>query len=235
MSDKKIKKAFILAAGFGLRLRPLTDSMPKALVLYKGRPMIENVIDKLTSYGIDEIYINTHHLAEKMNEYFSQRTGMGNITLIHESQILGTGGAIMNASRNLSDADDILIYNTDVDCNLDIGNFFEFHLKNRGIATLCVQRRATSRYLLCSSSGKLEGRTENGENIIYTLHKGEILERAFCGIHIINKRIFDVLGQNDQNFEIIPAYMNIIKNNENIYTYDITEIYWKDLGIPQNL
>ena len=99
MENKFSKTAFILAAGFGTRLQPYTDSLPKALVPYKGKPMIENVITKLVEYGYNRILINTHHLYRKMEDYFSQRQGNENIILIHEEKILGTGGALKNAER----------------------------------------------------------------------------------------------------------------------------------------
>ena len=114
MKNPEVKKAFILAAGLGTRLKPLTENLPKALVPFKGKPMIENVISKLNRAGINDILINTHHRADKMEEYFANRSGNENITLIHEAQILGTGGAIKNAEKHLSDTEAFLVYNTDV-------------------------------------------------------------------------------------------------------------------------
>lgn len=235
MTGPKIRKAFILAAGLGTRLMPLTNDLPKALVPYKGKPMIENVIAKLVEAGINEIIVNVHHFADKMDDYFSQREGAGNITLIHEKQILGTGGAIKNAEEFLSDAEDFLVYNTDVDCDIEIDKFCDFHFERKGIASLCVQKRKTTRYLICDIAGKLVGRTENGENIFYLRSENEIKLRAFCGIHLINKRLFRYLDGKTGFFDVIPEYMSIISRGEDIFTHDISEIYWKDLGIPQNL
>ena len=235
MSELSVKKAFILAAGFGTRLKPYTDDIPKALVPYKGKPMIENVIDKLLSYGFEKIAVNTHHFSEKMKVYFAGRSSKPEITLIHEAEILGTGGALKNAETYFSDAEDVLIYNTDVDCEIDLNEFYRFHIEAKGIATLCVQTRKTSRYLLCNGIGKLVGRTENGIDSVYSSDSTAYVRKAFCGIHIVNRRIFSFLHEKSGNFDIIPEYMRMIRANGDLFTYDITGIKWKDLGIPQNL
>jgi len=235
MNEYNIKKAFILAAGFGTRLKPLTEKLPKALVPYKGRPMIENVISKLISFGIDDIVINTHHHADKMEEYFSSRSGSGNITLLHETEILGTGGALKNAQKELMESENFLVYNTDVDCDLNLDDFCIFHFENKGIATLCVQERRTSRYLICDKAGKLIGRTENGKNVFYSEVTEEFRLTAFCGIHIMNKDIFSYFPEIELNFDIIPVYMSLVKDSKQIFTYDISGVQWRDLGTPENL
>lgn len=235
MKNPEVKKALILAAGLGTRLKPLTDYLPKALVPFNGKPMIENVINKLTRAGINNILINTHHHADKMEEYFADRSGNEKITLLHETRILGTGGAIKNAEKHLSDTDAFLVYNTDVDCEVDIKDYIHFHFTKNAIATLCVQERKTSRYLICNEIGKLIGRTENGQIVIYGKKSEIIFTKAFCGIHIINRGIFSFLNQKKDNFDIIPEYMKILKKNEEIMIYDITGTYWKDLGTTQNL
>jgi len=237
MSDKKITSAFILAAGFGTRLKPYTKELPKALVLYNGKPMIENVISKLKIIGITEFYINTHHFAEKMNNYFLKRKSNESITLIHEKEILGTGGALKNAEEYLNKHQNFIIYNTDVDCDADMNEFYKFHKNSNSIATLCVQDRITNRYLLCSKNGILVGRTEDNEEKIYSESVNEENSRkmAFCGIHIVNSRIFNNLRVAPEKFEIIPFYMNMLKLGEKISIFDITKNRWKDLGIPENL
>lgn len=235
MNNYTIKKALILAAGFGTRLKPLTYNLPKALVPYKGRPMIENVISKLSSYGIDEIVINTHHHADRMEDYFSSRSGNEKITLIHEEEILGTGGALKNAERELIGSESFLVYNTDVDCEVNLEEFIKFHQEKAGIATLCVQERETSRYLICDCAGKLIGRTEGGQKVFYSKTAKEYRLMAFCGIHILNSGIFSFFPKNESNFDIIPLYMSLLENDRQINYYDISSVYWKDLGTPENL
>lgn len=231
-------KAFILAAGFGTRLKPFTDTLPKALVPYKKKPMIENVIHKLKNDGFKDIFINTHHFSGLIKEYFKNRKGEENITLIYENEILGTGGAVKNAKKYLKNSDNFIVYNTDVDCDASINLILKYHLESGAIATLGVQDRKTSRFLLTDINGRLIGRTENGEDIIYAEDSQSIMTykyKAFCGIHIISAEIFDYLYAFNYPFDIIPVYMHLIKLGKLLLTYDLSGISWKDLGIPENL
>lgn len=235
--QSKIKKAFILAAGYGTRLIPLTNNTPKALVEYNRKPMIETAISKIVSAGIYDIIINIHHHADRMKEYFSERKGRENITLIEEPKILGTGGAIKNAENILKDEENFIVYNTDVYTDSDLSMMIEDHLSKSPLATLCVQNRKTSRYLLCNKDGEITGRVENGLNKFYKFNSNEndIKLTAFCGIHVINNRIFSILPPAESQYDIIPVYMSAINDDFIVNSYDITGFLWKDLGIPQNL
>lgn len=236
MENKFSKTAFILAAGFGTRLQPYTDSLPKALVPYKGKPMIENVITKLVEYGYNRILINTHHLYRKMEDYFSQRQGNENIILIHEEKILGTGGALKNAERYIEDSDSLLIYNTDVDSNVDLYELEKFYVESKAAALLCVQDRKTSRYLLCDKNNRIIGRTESGNPVIYDKNfNSYVFKKAFCGIHIVNPGIILDFPQINEAYDIIPQYMKMISEGTMVSSFDISVSKWKDLGIPENL
>ncbi len=235
---KRIDTALILAAGYGSRLKHLTKDLPKPLVEFKGKPMIENVITKLESFGVKNILINTHHHHQKMEEYFNHRKHSSNIQLIYEKEILGTGGAIKNAEKYLTDFNDFLVYNTDVDCEIDLNVFENFHFSINSLGTLVVNNRKTSRYLLTSLNGVLLGRTENDINVYYSINKPSsenTIFKAFCGIHILNNKIFKFLPANGEFSDIIPIYMSIIKQGLELFTYDISGVYWKDLGMPENL
>lgn len=236
MENKQPKTAFILAAGFGTRLKPYTDSLPKALVPYKGKPMIENVISKLADCGYNRILINTHHFYRKIEEYFSQREGNENIILIHEEKILGTGGALKNAERYFEDSDSLLIYNTDVDSNVDLFELEKFYVESKAAALLCVQDRKTSRYLLCDKNNRIIGRTESGNPIIYDKNfLSYDFKRAFCGIHVINPAFVKDFPAANDSYDIIPQYMKLISEGNLIKSFDIRNAAWKDLGRPDNL
>lgn len=232
----RIDTAFIPAAGFGTRLNHLTRDLPKALVKFKDWPMIENVITKLEEYGIKNIIINTHHHHSKMEDYFSARKKtFSEIILIHEKEILGTGGALKNAEKFLKASSNFLVYNTDVDSDIDLNKLDEMHHNSNSVATLAVQDRKTSRYLLTDDNGSLIGRTENGINIVYKPGKFEVINlKAFCGIHLLNISVLTNIPS-DQNIDIIPVYMSLLEQNNNINTFNITGTKWKDLGIPENL
>lgn len=229
-----LRKAMILAAGFGTRLKPLTDNTPKALVPYNGKPMIQNVIEKLKSAGINDIVVNTHYLHEQVEEFFRMNSFGVKITLSHENEILETGGGIKNAKTFLEDAGNFLVYNTDVDSDINIGLMYEHHLKHQPLATIAVKERKTSRPLLFDEKNNLAGRVIENKEYIYGKRSGGLKSSAFCGIHIISCGIF-TLFPNENKFDIISFYMNMVKAGEKISGYDIEDCYWKDLGSAKNL
>lgn len=224
-----LKKAMILAAGFGSRLKPLTDTVPKALIPYNGFPMIYNVIQKLKFAGIESIVINTHYLSEQMKKYFEENDFGIEINLVHENEILGTGGAIKNAAQYLNNSGDFLVYNVDVSSDIDINEMYKFHIFNNSFATLAVKERKSTRYLIMDSENKLVGRVLEGEKHIYTTVFYQQLETAFCGIHIISQEIFSNFPQ-DPCFDIMPVYMDLLKNGKKLMCFDIKDAFWRDLG-----
>jgi NDP-sugar pyrophosphorylase family protein len=229
MSSNNLTKAMVLAAGFGTRLKPLTDKTPKALVEIDGKPMIENVILKLAGSGIKEIIINTHYLFDKIEKYFMENDFGVNITLIREKEILGTGGAIKNAQSYLKDSEDFLIYNVDVNSDLDIVSMYNFHISNSSFATLAVKKRKTSRPLIVDSNNNLIGRSVNSQKYIFRSYLGKELETAFCGMHIVSSKIFSYFPK-ESNFDIMPVYMDLIKSGKNLMCFDIKSAFWEDLG-----
>jgi MurNAc alpha-1-phosphate uridylyltransferase len=108
----KIKKAMLLAAGYGTRLKPLTDRMPKPLIPVAGKPMIQYALDKLQAYGIEEVIINVSHLKEQLTAYLSKLHGM-TIKLSEESEPLETGGGLKKALRLLGN-EPVFTINSDI-------------------------------------------------------------------------------------------------------------------------
>jgi N-acetyl-alpha-D-muramate 1-phosphate uridylyltransferase len=234
-STVKLKHAMILAAGFGTRLRPLTDTTPKALIPYKGSPMILNVINKLAGAGIENITVNTHYLSGQVEEYFKEKNFGVKINLVHEKDILGTGGGIKNARSFLEGTGDFLVYNVDVDSDIDIQKMYTFHRSKEPLATLAVMKRDTSRPLLVDEECNLLGRVVGSEQRLHRApQKGEPGETAFCGVHILSSEIFDKFPE-EALFDIVLFYMNMIKQGERIVCCDIGDTYWKDLGTLKDL
>lgn len=224
-----IEKAMILAAGYGSRLLPITENIPKALVAVKGKPMIKNVVDKLISFGIKEIVVNVHHHADKIIKYFNDNQFEAKIITIAEEDILGTGGGIKNAKTLLDSTANFLVYNADVSSEIDLDALAYAHLKNECLATIAVNQRITSRPLLFNSGNILIGRKVSGENFIFSDPGGEIIEKAFCGIHILSSEIFKTFPD-ESFFDITDHYMELVKNGYTIKAFDIGSTYWKDLG-----
>lgn len=211
-------KAMIFAAGLGTRLRPLTDTMPKALVPVNGEPMLKMVIDRLKAAGYDDIVINVHHFASQIRDYVAANNGFGvRISFSDESDLLrDTGGGIKYAEPLLGNDEPFLVHNVDIDSNLDFGWFRKQH-RDDDAATLLVSRRETSRYLLFDDELKLVG----WQNVV----TGEIRSPygridpdlctplAFSGIHYASPAVFPLMRDFPDVFGIIDFYLSICKTH----------------------
>ena len=165
-------KAMILAAGLGTRLRPLTNSRPKALVPFRGVPMLEGVIRKLVNAGINEVIVNVHHFARDVIAYLDGLNSPGlTVHISDESdELMDTGGAILKARDLLHDEKAFLVHNVDVFTNLDLSALIEAHLKDDCLVSIAVKSRSTSRSLLFDKENLLAGwrHNETGEEFIIT-------------------------------------------------------------------
>jgi NDP-sugar pyrophosphorylase family protein len=219
-------KGMILAAGFGSRLKPLTDTHPKALIPYRNKPVINYQIERLINIGVDEIIVNAYHHSDRIEKYFKFNRFKAKIKVIVEDELLGTGGAVLNAKEYLKDEDYFYVLNVDIDTDMNLRPMKEFHKEKENIATLAVQRRISSRKLEFASNMNLVGREtpESDEKNLF----------AFNGIHIISNRIFDK-GYNVEFIDIIDLYLDLITKNELVRGYDIGKKYFKDLGKMENL
>lgn len=229
----KISKAMILAAGFGTRLKPLTDSIPKALVKVNGVPMIEPVIKRLADYGINEIVVNTHYLSGQVERYFEENEFGVKIVLSHEDKILGTGGGIKNAERFLKDTEAFIVHNVDVLSEINFEELVKFHFHNSALATLAVKKRNTSRPLIIDGASNIIGRKSLEKSYRYRISKGAESLVGFCGIHVISSSVFENFTESDF-FDIFTAYFRLIGQNERILGFDTGESLWQDLGKPDN-
>jgi N-acetyl-alpha-D-muramate 1-phosphate uridylyltransferase len=218
-------KAMILAAGFGTRLKPLTDSTPKALVHFLNEPLVNYQIKKLINFGFDEIVINAHHIAGMISEYFKKNTFGIKINVIEEAEILGTGGGILNAKEFLKNEDFFLVINVDVFTDFDFREIIKFHKKNNPLASIAVQKRVTKRHLEFDGNMKLVGR-ENENSIKENLY-------AFNGIHIVSNNIFT--GRKIEYLDIFDLYLELMKKPEAVYGYDVKNSSFMDLGKIDNL
>ena len=140
-------KAMIFAAGLGTRLKPITDTLPKALVPVAGKPLIEHVCCKLKKAGIEETVVNVHHFAEKVEAWIAGQQIMSLQVSDERECLLETGGAVLHAREYLRDCGRFLIHNVDILSNLDL-QWFESSAPQDAIASLLVSRRKTSRMLL---------------------------------------------------------------------------------------
>ncbi|MBR2493259.1 MAG: nucleotidyltransferase family protein [Paludibacteraceae bacterium] len=226
--------AFIFAAGLGTRLKPLTDTMPKALVPVGGKPLLYHVIEKLKSAGIKKIVINIHHFGEMIIEYVKENNNFGiEIVFSDERQmLLETGGAIKHAVDLLGD-EPFLIHNVDILSNVDIKALINAHTESNSAATLLVSKRNSTRALLFSSDGNLTAWTNKTTGEVKTPYSdieiSNLNEFAFSGIHIFSPRLFKYFGAYPEKFSIIDFYLNTCKE-EKIKAYTQTNLQLLDVG-----
>lgn len=228
----------VLAAGLGTRLRPLTDNLPKALVEVGGRTMLEIALRRLQAFGMHDVVVNTHHHAEMVETFLREHANFGmHIEISREDALLDTGGGLKRAKRFFQDAPDepFLLHNVDVISSIDLAEMVRRHEQSGALATLAVMERKSSRLLLFDAAEELCGRQAGREGTLELVRPvGETRARAFCGIHVISPRIFALLDE-EGAFPIVPAYLRLAAQGEQIAAFDAGPAYWRDLGKPSSL
>ena len=188
----------ILAAGLGTRLRPLTDDRPKALVEINGRTLLEITLARLQSFGIREVIVNVHHFADMIADYLRTHDNFGmRIEISREDVLLDTGGGLKQAGWFFLEGgeESFVIHNVDVIGTIDIERMVTVHNDSGALATLAVQERETSRYLLFDQKLQLCGRQSREGNPEVVRPAASLQPLAFCGIHVISRRIFSLLTE----------------------------------------
>ena len=193
-------KAMIFAAGLGTRLRPLTDTMPKALVPVCGNPLLFHIITKLKTAGYTELVVNVHHFAGQIREYLATHDFGLPISISDETEeLLETGGGIAHAKDLILPTEEpFLIHNVDILSNLDIP-WFRTQTRPEALSTLLVSERETSRYLLFDGEMRLVGWTNVATGEVRSpypdLNPDHYHKLAFAGIHNLSPAIFDAFEQ----------------------------------------
>jgi mannose-1-phosphate guanylyltransferase len=232
-------KAMILAAGLGTRLRPLTDNRPKALVEVAGRTLLEIALSRLRSFGVREVIINVHHFADMVVEYLQKNDNFAmRIEVSHEEVLLDTGGGLKKASwffLENSSSEPFLLHNVDVISTIDLGRMLKFHTENQALATLAVQDRDTSRYLLFDEQNQLCGRRTGRDETPELVRPAQQLQAlAFSGIHVISPRLLALVTE-EGVFSIINSYLRLAAQGEKILAFRADEYHWRDLGKPESV
>jgi NDP-sugar pyrophosphorylase family protein len=231
----------ILAAGLGTRLRPLTDDRPKALVDVGGRTMLEITLSRLRAFDIRDVIINVHYFADMIVEYLRKNKSFGmRIEISREEVLLDTGGGLKKAAGFFLEdprhfGTPFIVHNVDVVSSIDFRRMAQFHTENRALATLAVQDRETSRYLLFDERHQLCGRRtgrDQKNDLVRPLQPAQAL--AFSGIHIISPRFLELMVE-DGVFSIITAYLRLAAQGEKILAFRTDEYYWRDMGRPDDV
>ena len=206
-------RALIFAAGLGTRLKPLTDTMPKALVPVGGKPLLWHVVKKLESAGITDVVINVHHFADQIIDYVHGQDDFGmKVTFSDERDLLReTGGGIRHA-RKFLEGDSFLVHNVDILSDLDI-DWFISQARPDAISNVLVSDRKTKRYLLFDDDMRMVGWTnvQTGEvrSPYPDLDPDKYRKLAFSGVHLISDRIFTIFDDDGwgERFPIMDFYV----------------------------
>lgn len=230
----------IFAAGLGTRLKPLTDTTPKALLPIGGKPMLEHVILKLKDAGFHQIVINIHHHGQQILDFLEANNNFGiRINISDERDyLLDTGGGIKKAACFLQGDEPFLIHNVDILSNVDLRHLYNKHLETNPLATLLVSKRNTSRYLLFNKENKLCGwrNHDTGEVKSYypDFDPKQYNEYAFSGVHVVSPQIFEWMEEWTGKFSIINFYLSICAKT-NIHAYEMENLRLLDIGKPDTL
>lgn len=249
---------FILAAGLGERLRPITNQIPKPLLPILGMPVLELVLKKVSPFA-NAIGINLHHKKELIAEYINHSAFKGRTTVFYEEPILGTGGALKNAEGFLSKGT-FLVHNADILSDMDLGKLIEFHKSSGSIATLAVHDEPKFNNLIIGKDGYLAGIFHShirlayaadspvskpsgweafrgngfaaGESAAINRKGGDRFEnlKAFTGIAVYEPEFLNFLPQGVS--KVTDVWLKAVGAGCRIGVMDVSGTYWTDIGTP---
>tara|TARA_B110000503_G_scaffold124991_1_gene192109 strand:- start:312 stop:1103 length:792 start_codon:yes stop_codon:yes gene_type:complete len=209
---------FLMAGGFGTRLKPLTDSCPKPLLKVGDKPILETVLLRFVKSGFHDFYISTHYLPEMIQEYFGDGSKWGvSINYIHEERPLGTGGALGLLPKALP-ALPVIMMNGDVLTKVDLEALLAFHNKNNANATMCVRE-----YEYQVPFGVIES---EGNNIKSMVEKPIQRFHVNAGIYVVGREIVDSVKENE--IVDMPTLLERFLDKK-VLKYSFYE-YWLDIG-----
>ncbi|NOH84583.1 CBS domain-containing protein [Vibrio sp. 03-59-1] len=212
---------FLMAGGFGTRLRPLTDTCPKPMLKIGNKPILETVIRSFIKAGFVNFYISTHYMPEQIEQHFGDGSDLGvNITYVYEDSPLGTGGALGLLPKDLPQDLPLIMMNGDVLTKVDFQRLLEFHTENQADATMCVRE-----YDYQIPYGVING---EGNKITSMVEKP--IQRFFvnAGIYVVSPRVIQSVPEN-HHIDMPTLLEEHMVERENILMFPIHE-YWLDIG-----
>ncbi len=219
----KVKKydnaVFLMAGGFGTRLKPLTDTKPKPLLKVGDKPILEIILEKLAKAGFYRFYISTHYMPEQVRSHFGAGENWGvEIQYIHEEKPLGTGGALgLLPKKEINEP--LILMNGDLLTNLDFKSLLKFHRETNVMATLCVnEHKQTIPFGVVESDNGLVTAINEKPTYSYNVN---------AGIYVLNQ---EIIKQSQANqFMDMPTLINEIIKENKINIFPVHE-YWLDIG-----
>jgi NDP-sugar pyrophosphorylase family protein len=230
-------KAMVFAAGRGTRLKPLTDTRPKALVEVAGQTLLERVLRRLVAAGVTEAIVNLHHFGEQIPPFLEKHGAFGlrRIAYSPEPALLDTGGGLKQAAWFFDDGQPFLVHNVDVLSDIDLGALLDAHRRSQALATLAAKPRPTARPLFFDAAGRLIGRRSpsKGDEFVRPSH-GAAVPLGFCGIHAVSPEIFGLMSETGA-FPIAACYLRLAGAGAAILAHRVDGAQWRDCGRPEDL
>lgn len=229
----------ILAAGAGTRLRPLTETIPKALVPVLDVPMLERLAAFLGREGVDELAVNAHHLPDAMAEQLRRMAARGAafppVRLYREAALLGTGGGVANAADFWREGP-LLVWNGDIAAELEPAELMARHTAGGALATLVTQQRDTSSHLLVDGAGCLCGvdSPRRGGRRVVRPPDGPLHEVAFHGVSVLSPALLPRMAR-AAPFDLIDALLDLAAEGAPVAAHDAGPAFWGSTGTPQQL
>ena len=211
---------FILAAGLGERLKPITDYIPKPLIPVLGKPVLESVLERISTLSPGRTGINLHHKKEAIEDWIRRSPYQKKVHLFPEDPVLGTGGALKNAEEFLKD-NTFLVHNSDIISDLDLVKLAGHHLSSENLATLAVHHCPRFNNLEIDEKGLLRhvGMAPEGSKSL-----------AFTGIAVYRPEFLKFLPPGASG--VVDAWFKAIAAGHKIGTLDVSGCYWTDIGAP---
>ena len=219
---------FLLAAGLGERLRPITNHLPKPLLPLPGKPLVEIIIDKLSGISSGKIGINLHYKPEMMKEWAENSPYKSRIKFFTEKNLLGTGGALKNAAKMLSKGP-FLVHNSDIIADIDLERLIERHISSGNIATLATHHHPLFDNVLLDKKGNIVD-VENAFTKKTGRKKKPAEKTAFMGVAVYSPEILDFLP--DGVSHVTGAWLAAAQAGHKVQALDFSGCYWNDLGTP---
>ena len=215
----------ILAAGSGTRVLPLTHLRPKPLFPVYTVPLLGIIINQLRETGIKDIVINTHHLSPKVDSYIQENTpSEATITLSHEPELLGTGGAIKKVEKFWDDQP-FMVMNGDIIHTIDLNAAYQHHMRSENAATLILHHNPRYNQVEIDQEGTIVGiRKKRVKETSFPIR-----QLAFTGVHVISPRFLREIPPNCY-VDIISIYLKLISRGMKVGGYQVEDHYWRDIG-----
>ena len=222
-------KAIILSAGLGTRLLPYTRKIPKPLFSLGGKAILEILIERLIQAGCHGIMINTCHLGEQIEAFLSQKDFAVPVECCHEPDILGTGGGVKNVEHFWDDAP-FMVVNSDIATDIDFRKVYDYHLHSSFPATLVLTDSSQFNSVSCDTNGFITDFYSPPHNLLDCQYPK--MRYTFTGIQVINREVLNFIPKGTF-YNIIDAYINLMRSGRKIKAFFACESYWQDIGTPE--